>query len=73
MKIVGDMKTPDKDANKVLVAYFHIVVLRLMPDKSAAFYCIGELMAVFGAQVTSPTNLTNFSNDNSKLVYVIHG
>lgn len=50
MKVVGDFKTPDKDTNKMYVLQL-FPRRRLIFERSAAFYCVGELMGTFGAQV----------------------
>lgn len=48
-------------------------VIRLIPTRRAAFYCVGELMAVFGAQVGEATAWTVAMSKGLQLVYVLHG
>lgn len=59
MKIVGDFKAPDKDTNKTYVLDFDAPRIVLMTH-SAAFSCIGDIMAAFGSQVRSLKHYRDF-------------
>ena len=50
LKIVGDLKAVDKEANK-MYAFCHLGLQMDLTGYRAAFSCIGDIMAVFGAQV----------------------
>jgi hypothetical protein len=73
MKVVGDLKMPDKDVNKMCVAYSCFFVPRFISHQSAAFYCVGELMAMFGAQVCGPLVLLIPADTFPSSVHVLHG
>jgi hypothetical protein len=51
LKVAGDSKVQDKDVNKVYVALDRCQAMWLMCIR-AAFHCIGDLMEVFGSQVS---------------------
>lgn len=52
MRLVGDFKTLDKDTSKMYVSPIcYNFNSRPHSLTSAAFSCIGDLMAVFGSQV----------------------
>jgi hypothetical protein len=74
MKVVGDFKTPDKDMNKMYgLLTFVPFTIRLIPTRRAAFYCVGELMAVFGAQVRKATAWAVTLSKSLQSVHVLHG
>lgn len=51
LKIVGDLKATDREANKMYAVIYLDVNGCSDTRCSAAFSCIGNIMEVFGAQV----------------------
>lgn len=73
MKVVAYFKTPDKDLNKMYVLGLCAQIKLFMPGHSAAFYCVGELMAIFGAQVSISSKRLILCLNGSWPVHVLYG